>query len=195
MKTTSLGGARYYLLFTDDYSCYTMVYILRQKSETLSKFREYKALVENYHDKKIKALRSDHSGEYTSHQFVKFLRDTEITHEETAPYSPEQKGLSERANRTLVERPKTMIIDGKMSNNLWAEAMHTAVYLNNRSSASVENKTLYELWTGKQPNLSHLILFEAPAFYHIPKIRHPKWQSSGNNVSWLGTRGQINTGL
>jgi len=189
MKTTSLGGARYYLLFIDDYSRYTMVYILRQKSETFSKFREYKALVENYHDKKIKALRSDNSGEYTSHQFAKFLRDSGISHEKTAPYSPEQNGVSERANRTLVGRAKAMILDGKMSDNLWAEAMHTAVYLNNRSPTSARNKTPYQLWTGKQPNLSHLIPFGAPAFYHIPKIRRSKWQSSGEQCKVVGYEG------
>ena len=145
MKTTSLGGAHYYLLFIDDYSRYTIIYALRQKSDTFSKFREYKALVQNYHDYKIKALRSDNGGEYTSHQFAKFLRDSGISHEKTAPYSPEQNGVSERANRTLVGRAKAMILDGNMRDNLLAEAIHTAVYLNNRSPTSAKNKTPYEL--------------------------------------------------
>jgi len=188
MKTTSLGGARYYLLFIDDYSRYTMVYILHQKSETFSKFREYKALVENYHDKKIKALRSDNGGEYTSNQFSKFLRDSGISHEKTAPYSPEQNGVSERANRTLVGRAKAMILDSQTSDNLWAEAIHTAVYLHNRSPTSAKNKVPYELWTGQHPDLSRLIPFGTPAIYHIP-IRRTKWQSSGEQCKVVGYEG------
>jgi len=189
MKTTSLGGARYYVLFIDDYSRYIVVYILRQKSETFAKFREYKALVENYHDRKIKALRSDNGGEYTSNQFTKFMRESGISHERTAPYSPEQNGVSERANRTLVGRAKAMILDGNMSDNLWAEAMHTAVYLNNRSPTTAKPKTPYELWTGTQPDLSSLIPFGTPAFYHIPKIRRTKWQSSGEQCKVVGYEG------
>jgi len=191
MKTTSLGGARYYVLFIDDYSRYTVIYILRQKSETFAKFREYKALVENYHDTKIKALRSDNGGEYTSIQFTKFMRESGISHEKTAPYSPEQNGVSERANRTLVGRAKAMILDGKMGDNLWAEAMHTAVYLTNQSPtrAKPEHKTPYELWTRHQPDLTRLIPFGTPAFYHIPKIRHTKWQSSGEQCKVVGYEG------
>ena len=189
MKTASLGGARYYLLFIDDYSRYTTVYILCQKSETFSKFQEYKALVENYHDKKIKALRSDNGGEYTSHQFAKFLCDSGITHEKTAPYSTEQNGVSERANRTLVGRVKAMILDGKTEDRLWAEAMHTAVYLTNRSPTSAKDKTPYELWVGQQPDLSHLIPFGTTVFYHIPKIKRRKWQSSGEQCQVVGYEG------
>ena len=166
-----------------------MVYALRQKSETFGKFREYKALVGSCHDRRIVALRSDNGGEYTSHLFAKFLRDSGISHEKTAPYSPEQNGVSERANCTLVGRAKAMILDGNMSDNLWAEAIHTAVYLNNRSPTSAKNKTPYELWTGQQPNLAHLIPFGAPACYHVPKIRRSKWQSSGEQCKVAGYQG------
>ena len=86
MKFPSIRGARYFLLFIDDHTKYTMVYTLYQKSITLSKFKEYKALVENYHNGKIKALRSDNGGEYTSKDLSKFLRESGISHETTAPY-------------------------------------------------------------------------------------------------------------
>jgi len=102
MNIPSLGGARYFLLFIDDHTSYTTVFTIYQKSETFSKFKEYKALVENYHNTKIKALRSDNGGEYTSDSFSKYLRNSGISHEKTAPYSPEQNGVSERGNRTLI---------------------------------------------------------------------------------------------
>ena len=191
MKTTSLGGARYYVLCIDDYSRSTVIDVLHQKSETFAKFCEYKALVENYHNRKIKALRSDNGGEYTSNQFTKFMREAGISHEKTASYSPEQPDVSERANRTLVGRVKAMIPDGKMSDNLWAEAMHTAVYITNQSPtrAKPDHITPYELWTGTQPDLSRLIAFGTPAFYHIPKIRRTKWQCSGEQCKVVGYEG------
>ena len=144
-----------------------MVYTFLQKSETFAKFSQYKTLVANYNDHKIKALRSDNGGEYTSHEFVKFFRDSDISHEKTAPYSPDQNGVSERASNTLVGRAKSMFLDGNMSDNLWAEAIDTAIYLNNRSLTSAKNKTPYELWTGQQPNFAHLGPFGAPACYHV----------------------------
>jgi len=89
MNIPSLGGARYFLLFIDDHTRYTTVFTIHQKSDTFSKFKEYKALVENYHNMKIKALRSDNGGEYTSDSFSTYLRNSGISHEKTAPYSPE----------------------------------------------------------------------------------------------------------
>jgi len=119
------------------------------------------------------------------------MKDSGILHEKTAPYSPEQNGVSERANRTLVGRAKAMILDGNMSDNLWAEAMHTAVDLTNRSPtrAKPEHKTPYELWTSQQSDLTRLIPFGTPAFYYIPKIRRTKWQSSGEQCKVVGHEG------
>ena len=95
MRTSSLGGARYFVLFIDDYSRFTAVFTIRQKSEVTEKFLEYKSWAENLHDRRIKALRSDNGGEYTSHRFTEILKENGITHEKTAPYSPEQNGVSE----------------------------------------------------------------------------------------------------
>jgi len=174
MKIPSIGGARYFLLFIDDHTRYTMVYPLHQKSETFSKFKEYKALVENMHNGKIKALRSDNRGEYTSNEFSQFLRESGISHEATAPYSPEQNGVSERANRTLIGRAKAMILENQFHDNLWAEAIHTAVYLKNRCPTTSKISTPYQLWTGQQANLSHLIPFGTGAFHHIPQPKRSK---------------------
>jgi len=189
MNIPSLGGARYLLLFIDDHTRYTTVFTIHQKSETFSKFKEYKALVENYHNTKIKALRSDNGGEYTSDSFCTYLRNSAISHEKTAPYSREQNGVSERAKRTLIGRAKAMILENKMNDNLWGEAIHTAVYLKNRSPTHIKNSTPYQLWTGQRPNLSHLIPFGTPAFSHIPKARRSKWAKNGEQCRVLGYEG------
>jgi len=189
MNIPSLGGARYFLLFIDDHTRYTTVFTIYQKSETFSKFKEYKALVENYHNRKIKALRSDNGGEYTSDSFSTYLRNSGISHEKTAPYLPEQNGVSERANRTLIGRVKAMILENKMNDNVWGEAIHTAVYLKNRSPTCSKNSTPYQLWTDQRPNPSHLIPFGTQAFSHIPKAKRSKWEKNGEECQVLGYEG------
>ena len=86
MKTTSHRGARYHVSFVDDYSPYIIISIQRQESQTLAKFGEYKAPVENYHNHKIKDLRSDIDVEYTSNQFSKFKSKSGIPHPKTKQY-------------------------------------------------------------------------------------------------------------
>jgi len=189
MKIPSLGGARYFLLFIDDYTRYTTVFTIHQKSETFSKFKEYTALVENYHNRKIKAVRSDNGGEYTSDSFSTYLRNSGISHEKTAPYSPEQNAVSERANRTLIGRAKAMILEHKMNDHLWGEAIHTAVYLKNWSPTRSKHSTPYQLWTGQRPNFSHLIPFGIQAFSPIPKAKRSKWEKNGEECRVLGYEG------
>jgi len=98
-------------------------------------------------------------------------------------------GVSERANRTLVGRAKAMILENKMSDNLWGEAIHTAVYLKNRSPTRSKDSTPYQLWTGQHPNFSHLIPFGTLAFSHIPKAKRSKWEKNGEECRVLGYEG------
>jgi transposase InsO family protein len=95
MNHISAGGAKYFITFIDDNTRMTFVSFLKKKSEALSKFMEFKALVENQQNSTIKKLRSDNGGEYTSNEFAKYLKDCGISHETTSPYNPEQNGVSE----------------------------------------------------------------------------------------------------
>ena len=157
MNVESIGGSKYALTFTDDYTRYVTVYFLKSKSEVLSKFEEYVNMVENMTGQKVQNLRTDNGGEYVSHDFTKFCTSKGIFHQFTNPYTPEQNGTSERLNRTLVEKAKSMIFHAKMPLNFWAEAVNTAVYLHNRSpTSSLKNKTPFECWFGKKPNVSNL---------------------------------------
>jgi len=192
MRTLSLGGAKYFLLFIDDFSRFTAVFTLRQKSDVTERFLEYKAWAENLHGMRIKALRSDNGGEYTSYQFTKILKENGITHEKTVPYSPEQNRVSERSNRTLVGRAKAMMLDNNLAEELWGEAIRSAVYLKNRTptSAITSHKTPFELWIGNPiPDLSHLILFGTHALRHIPKNKRTKWEQNGERCIVIGYEG------
>jgi transposase InsO family protein len=109
MRTTSIGGGKYFVTFIDDFSRKVWVYILKSKGECFEKFREYKALVETQSDHKIKVLRSDNGGEYVSQAFQEFLKTHGIVHQTSTPYTPQQNGVAERANRTIVEMARSMI--------------------------------------------------------------------------------------
>jgi hypothetical protein len=103
MKTTSHGGVQYFLTFIDNFSRKTHVYFLKAKGEAFEKFKQYKALVENEISHKIKMLRSDNEAEFVSKKFDAFLADCGIQRQTNVPYSPQQNGVAERANRIIME--------------------------------------------------------------------------------------------
>jgi hypothetical protein len=109
MPSSSISVYVYYVSFIDDYSCKTWIYFLKSKDEVFNKFKEFKALIENVSERKIKILRSDNGGEYTSKEFMNFYRDVGIKRELTTPYNPRQNSVAERNNRKIMEVVKTMI--------------------------------------------------------------------------------------
>jgi hypothetical protein len=180
MPSTSLSGYVYYVSFNDDYSCKTWVYFLKSKDEVLGKFKEFKALIENLSERKIKILKSNNGGEYTSKEFVIFCRDSRTKREITTPYNPQQNGVAERKNRTIMETVKTILHDQDLPMHLWAEAARTTVYVQNRlSHSALEFKTLEEMFSRKEPEVSHLKIFGCPVFVHIPKEKKTKLDPSG----------------
>jgi hypothetical protein len=110
MRTTSHGGARYFLTFIDDFSRKTHVYFLKAKGEAFEKFKQYKALVENEIGHKIKVLQFDNGGEFVSKKFDAFLAQCGIQRQTNVPYSPQQNGVAEHANKTIMECARSMIL-------------------------------------------------------------------------------------
>jgi transposase InsO family protein len=123
MEVPSLGGRRYFSLFIDDATRWTEVEILTKKSEALEVFKVFKAKVEKKHRRSIKALRADGGDEYTSKEFAAFLQENGIEKETTAPYTPQENGVSERANRTIFGRAHCMLFDAGLAKKFWAEAV------------------------------------------------------------------------
>jgi transposase InsO family protein len=98
MPSSSLSGYAYYVSFIDDYSRKTWLFLLKSKYEVFSKFKEFKALIENISERKIKIPRSNNGGEYTSKEFVNFCEDVGIKRELNTPYNPQQNSVAERKN-------------------------------------------------------------------------------------------------
>lgn len=187
MEVKSLGGSRYYLLFVDDYSRMAFIYFLKEKSQALDCFKEFKVKVENELDKKIKIIRSDNGLEFCSKKFTEFLKVNGILHQRTNPYSPEQNGLCERQNRVVCEKARCLLFDAELPTEFWAEACNCAVYLRNRTIASgLNNKTPFEMWTGTKPDLSHLRIFGSTVMVHIPKEKRLKWQKKSKEAILMG---------
>lgn len=187
METRSIGQARYFLLFIDDFSKMAFVYFLKEKNQVFQKFKEFKVMVENQTGCNIKTFRTDNGGEYCSQQMESYLKAAGIIHQKTNPYTPEQNGLSERFNRTIVERARCLLFEGKLKKKFWAEAVNVAVYLKNRSPASgLEQMTPLERWTGKKPNLNHVRVFGSTAMVHIPKNKRLKWDKKATKYILVG---------
>ena len=136
MPSTYLSGYEYYVTFIDDYSRKTWIHFLKNKSEVFGKFKEFKSFIENQSEKRIKTLGSDNGGEYTSKEFEVVYKEAGMKRELTIPYNPQQNGVAERKNRTIMEVVKTMIYDQDIPIHLWEEAARTAVYVHNRISHS-----------------------------------------------------------
>ena len=109
VKVPSLVKYVYYVSFIDDFSRNTWIYFLKKKSEVFDRFKEFKALVENQTEKKIKVLRTDNGGEFCSKEFEEFCKKCGIAWQKTTPYTPEQNGVAERMNKTLMERARSML--------------------------------------------------------------------------------------
>ena len=169
MGEKSLSGSEYFLTFIDDKTRHVWVYILKHKYQVFERFLEWKALVERSTGRKLKALRTDNGGEFTSTEFKDCLKREGIRHELSVPKTPEQNGVAERLNRTLVESVRSMLSDAKLPQKFWAEALSTAVYLRNRSpTKAVTEMTPFEAWSREKPGVGHLRVLRTPTW---PRMR------------------------
>ncbi|KAJ9564851.1 hypothetical protein OSB04_000817 [Centaurea solstitialis] len=143
------GGYRYFITFTDDFSRYGYVYLMRHKSESFEKFREYQNEVQNQLDRKIKFLRSDRGGKYLSQEFGNHLIECGIVSQLTPPYTPQMNGVSERRNRTLLDMVRSMMCHSTLPVSFWGHALETAAHILNRAPTKSVERTPYELWKEK----------------------------------------------
>lgn len=187
MKPLSKGGARYVVTFVDDYSRFVHIYLMKAKSEVFSRFQEYKQLVETQTGCKIRCLRSDNGGEYVNKRFEELFVAYGIVHQTSTPHTPQQNGLAERMNRTLVEMARSMVYHRGLDRGWWGEAVCTAAYIVNRvPNTARPQSTPLEVFTGVKPDLSHLRVFGAKGFVHVDKSRRSKWDAKAHRCIFLG---------
>lgn len=163
------------------------MYFIREKTEVLSKFKEFERIFSNECGQGVIRLRTDNGGEYTSKEFQEYLKAQGIHHEMTVPHMPQQNGAAERKNRTLVESARSMLSHAKLPNTFWAEAVATAAYIQNRPPTSaLKNETPYQRWYGKKPDVSHMKVFGCVAYAHVPDTERKKLDKKAVKVHFLG---------
>ncbi|GJT95020.1 putative RNA-directed DNA polymerase [Tanacetum coccineum] len=163
-RHVSRKGASYFLTFTDDFSRYGYVYLLKHKHEVFETFKVFKSEVELQLGKKIKALRSDRGGEYLSQEFKDYLSENGIVQNLTSPYTPQQNGVSERRNRTLLDMVRSMFNLTTLPLSFWDYALESVVRILNMVPTKKVDKTPYEIWHGKVPNMSYLKVWGCEAY-------------------------------
>ncbi|GJU34217.1 putative RNA-directed DNA polymerase [Tanacetum coccineum] len=129
---SSLMHKKYCLVVTDDYSRFSWVFFLRTKDETSEILKNFIKEIENLVDKKVKIIRSDNGTEFKNNVMDEFCREKGIKREYSVARTPQQNGVAERKNRTLIEAARTMLADSKLPTTFWAEAVSTACYVQNR---------------------------------------------------------------
>jgi hypothetical protein len=180
----STGGAHYAAIFTDVKTRWRNIYFLKHKSDMLQVLKHYLMDVNSVMgdvqverleqqeisiDQVVASLKSDNGGEYTSNEFRDYCKSKGIQQLFSGPHSPQQNGMAERSNRTVIEMIRCLLQDSQAPAHLWAEAANTAVYLLNRmpTTALHSCETPYKAVYGKEANLQHLRVFGAVAWVHV----------------------------
>ena len=184
-QTASLGGKHYYVSFVDDFSRRVWVYTMKHKNEVLDIFVKWKKMIETQTGRKIKRLRSDNGGEYKSDPFLKLCQDEGIVRHFTVRETPQQNGVAERMNRTLLEKVRCLLSNAGLGKEFWAEAVTYAGHLINRlPTAANEGKTPMEVWSGKPATDYHYLhIFGCPAYFHV---RESKLDPRAKKAVFLG---------
>ncbi|GJT66155.1 putative ribonuclease H-like domain-containing protein [Tanacetum coccineum] len=153
----SLNHKTYCLVITDDFSRFSWVFFLRTKDETSGILKDFIRQIENQLNQKVKTIRCDNGTEFKNKDVIEFCGSKGIKREYSNARTPQQNGVAERKNRTLIEAARTMLADSFLPNTFWAEAVSTACYVLNRVLVTKpHNKTPYELLTGKIPIISYI---------------------------------------
>lgn len=164
---SSLSGAHYFLTLTDDFSKRVWIYYLKTKDEVFSCFTEWKLMVENQMGKRVKCLRSDNRLEFCNQKMDNLCKESRIKRDKTCPYTPQHNGISERMNRTIMDKVRAMLVETGLDESFWAEAASTAVYIINWSpNSSIGFEIPEERWSGTKPEYSHLRSFRCVAYVH-----------------------------
>ena len=184
-----LHGQKYYVTFIDEFSRHISVFIIAQKSDVFDRFKDYFHLLqtETGLDRPIQRLHSDNGGEYRNNAMSSFCRRFGIAHTTTTPHTPQQNGIAERYNRTLVETSRCMITNMDLPASWWTYAVTYAAYIRNRvPSSTLNNRSPYEIRFNKKPDMNHLRTFGSKAYVWIPDALRKKMDPKSQECRFLG---------
>ena len=181
---SSKDGYRYFVTFIDEYSSHACVKFIRHKSEVLQKFKEYIAECGT-----PQILRSDNGTEYTNKNFKNYCTNNKVKQEYTVPETPEQNGVAERYNRTVVETARSLLIESKLPKCYWLRAVDTAAYARNLVKKDKNEKTPYEKFWGRKPKTDHLKVSGCLAYVKNRNREKSKFDCKARKHVFLGYDG------
>jgi len=156
VPTAGTGGERYFLTVVEEYSGYVDIIPVLQKSSIAQELINVIARWERQTDSKVQVVRTDRGTEFLNKTFHGHCTQNGIHTEMSAAYTPQQNGVAERANRTIKEKVRTLLLGVNADTALWNEAAQTAAYLHNVTPVAGKSKTPYEEFHGHKPDLSGL---------------------------------------
>ncbi|KAG7559183.1 Integrase catalytic core [Arabidopsis thaliana x Arabidopsis arenosa] len=187
ISPSTSAGNRYIFVLIDDFSRYMWTILLKEKGDAFKRFQNFKALVEQESGSRIQTFRTDRGGEFVSSEFNSFCEESGIKRHFTAPYTPQQNGVVERRNRTLMEMARSIMKHMKLPNYLWGEAIRHSTYILNRvSTRALKDKTPYEGFRGKRPTVEHIRVFGCIAYAKINKPHLKKLDDRSRMLVHLG---------
>jgi transposase InsO family protein len=161
-------------MLVDDATRHKTVYVLKAKSEAAGRLKHYKASMEVKLGVRMRELWTNRGREFLNKDLGAYLEEHGITHNLSAPYTPQQNGVAERANRTLLEGMRSILYARQVRLGLWGEAAVTVAHLRNLIPRRTQDKSPHELFFGKQPSVSYLRVFGCRAHVHVPDQQRRK---------------------
>lgn len=187
MSIPSLSGLLYFLTLRDDFSGYGFIRFLTRKSEATGHIKDLISRFDTEIGSPVQIFWTDNRGEFLSNDLTEWLNNKGIEHQTSTQKTPEQNGVAERYNWTILESVKSMLHSSKFEDRFWAEAVETAVYLLKRVLCSaVPSMTPYQAVKGRKPNVSHFHVFGCDAYAHIPKYERSKFALKALKCKFLG---------
>ena len=179
-------GNRYFITFIDDFSKYSYVYLMKNKSDTFEKLSIFIKEVENNFGKNIKRFMTDREKEYDTLVLNNYIQSLGIVHEITPPYSPSSNEVAERKNRTFINLTNAMLVSCGVPKNLWGETVLTANYVLNRIPHKKTLLTPFELWKKYKTNLDYFKVWGCLAYVRLPDPKRPKLGKRASTCVFLG---------
>ncbi|GKD16562.1 retrovirus-related pol polyprotein from transposon TNT 1-94, partial [Tanacetum coccineum] len=160
MRVESINGKKYILVIIDDYSRYTWTLFLRSKDETPEVLKDFLKMIQPNLQAQVITIRTDKGIEFLNKTLHAYFKEEGIEHQTSTPRTPEQNGIVERRNRTLVEVVRTLLLASKLPLFFWAEVIAAACYIQNRSIIILTHeKTAYHIINDRKPSIKHLYIF------------------------------------
>ena len=187
IRIESMGGKCYIMVVVDDFSRYSWVEFLREKSEAFDKMEKLCKRLQNEKGVPIVKIRSDHRKEFENTKFEAFCNEHGIKKEFSAPKTPQQNGVVERKNWVIQEMARVMLLNKSIPQKFWAKAVNTSCHIGNRIYFRAgTKKTSYEIWREKKPKVKYFRVFESKCYILNDRENLGKFDAKSDEGIFLG---------